>query len=167
MADDARRLLGGHDLGALQELVAPHVVSVGVRVHDHPDRHPHAALDLVEHTSRQPGIPQRVDEHRLAVAHHQPGVRLAPFAVRLQPGENPRRRLVQASFEARRLAKQRPLHRSDAIRAPTQLVTPASFRSSRRSVSRSSSSSGARISSTVAVAIPRARSSFRSPAGLR
>ena len=99
--------LGRDDVGARQELVAPHVVPVRVGVDERPDRHVDTLGDRVQHALREPQVQERVDQQRLVVADHDPGIRLAPLAVRLQPGERAVADLLQAGREARGFAEQR------------------------------------------------------------
>jgi len=115
--EHARKRLGAHRAVAgggcehlnvgRQDAVPPPVVAVGVADECAPQRRiRHQRRHRVEHPARQPLIPQRVDQQRLAVADDQPGVRLAEPAVRLEPRPCARRDLAQAAREARRCARQ-------------------------------------------------------------
>jgi hypothetical protein len=91
-----RGRLGRDDLPCLDQLVAPPMVPVAVRVHQRADRRPvDERRHRVEHPPRQDEVPERVDEQRLALADHQSRVRLSPRAVRLQPRMDARRDLRQ------------------------------------------------------------------------
>jgi hypothetical protein len=82
------------DLGAGEELIAPAVVAVVVRV-DHPARRPFPDPRVLLHQGaglRQ--VPEGVDDHA-AAAIDQPRVAPAQAAVRLQAGIHVRGELVQ------------------------------------------------------------------------
>ena len=113
-ADSSRIRVGGgagrDDVGAGQQLIAKHVVPVRVGVDERPDRLADALGDLVQHALRQPQVEERVDQQRLAVAHHDPGIRLAPLAVRLQPGEHAVADLLEAGAGTAPVCRAGALH---------------------------------------------------------
>ena len=83
------------------------MVAVGVGVDEVRDRRGRRrGLHRIEHASRQPHVPERVDQDALAVTDHEPGVAFAEVAVRLEPGKRLGRDLEQAAPEGGRPAEE-------------------------------------------------------------
>ena len=89
---------GSDDLGALYELIAEHVVAVGMGVDELVDvaRGRNGVAHRLEHLRGKRQVEQRVDKQSLVAVRDQSRVAPPPRAVRLQIGETTATEIMQS-----------------------------------------------------------------------